>query len=186
VVADRSVVANRCAVADRCAADRYAAADRCVEPLRAAPVQSVVTPCGVRVVAQNEEVDRSVSAQNEVRSEARNEEVDRSVSAQNEVRSEAQNEEVDRSVVILIEVQSVALIGFHSPSLRPHASGYLRSADYSQYLAARAYVSHLPAATDALRAQASHQPAAPVAQPHLTAAAFQPTAHSCSPEHPSQ
>jgi hypothetical protein len=146
--------ADRCVVGDRCAA---------------------LVPNGVPVVSQNE-VDRSVEADLPV-------EVDRNVlvpngvqlAAPNEVRGVSQNEvdllvEVRRSglvpcgvrsvlvedALVLNGVQSLALIGLHSQSHRPHALGYLRSSDRSRFLVVRERVSRLPTSSDGRLAVFAH------------------------------
>ena len=90
---------------------------------------------------------------NEVRRAAR------SVVPLNEVQRAAQ------SVVTPNEVLSVARIGFHSLTHRPHASSR------SRFLADHARVSRLQAETVAQRAPVGRQFPAQVEQPHLTAAA---------------
>jgi hypothetical protein len=121
-------------------------------------------------------VDRSVEADLPV-------EVDRNVlvpngvqlAAPNEVRGVSQNEvdllvEVRRSglvpcgvrsvlvedALVLNGVQSLALIGLHSQSHRPHALGYLRSSDRSRFLVVRERVSRLPTSSDGRLAVFAH------------------------------
>ena len=143
LIAVTPIVAPISAPAPSVAADRYAAADHCVAPVRTvAPAQIVVTPDGVRVVAQKDgdrsvqadlpvEVARNVVTPSGVRCAARNAVTPSGVrcAARSEVipsgvRSAAQSaaqSAVTPSVVIRNEVQSVALIGFHSLSHRPRA-----------------------------------------------------------------
>src|ERR1044072_561347 len=59
--------------------------------------------------------------------------------------------------LVLNGVQSLALIGLHSQSHRPHVLGYLRSSDRSRFLVVRERVSRLPTSSDGRLAVFAHR-----------------------------